>query len=191
MKFPQKPFNMHFEEGCIMKNENIWNRKTKTFVFLVTNGKKRNRFADETVTSATFLHDTFNMFKSTRFSWAESLHSQERRPAFLCPQTHCRQSEEGDGKHGEAGCNSLPDPRLRHFVSVSDGGHCHLRREEAEMNRGNPIWDKCRHRRVDDLTSTSSERFVMNQIWVSAVAFEATDPTFISPPECVKGQQTW
>lgn len=55
--------------------------------------------------------------------------------------SYCRQSEEGDGKHGEAGCNSLPDPRLRHFVSVSDGGHCHLRREEAEMNRRNPILD--------------------------------------------------
>ena len=40
--------------------------------------------------------------------------------------THRRQGEEGDGEDGEARCDGLPDPGLRHLVPVADGGDRHL-----------------------------------------------------------------
>lgn len=74
--------------------------------------------------------------------------------------TYCRQGEEGNGKHRETGRNSLPDPRLWHFVSVSDGGHCHLRREREKIITGNPILpvsNEMLTSRVNNLTFTSSD----------------------------------
>lgn len=50
----------------------------------------------------------------------------QRRPVSCgdAPQrsTYRRKREEGDGEDGEAGGDSLPDPRLGHFVPVANGG---------------------------------------------------------------------
>lgn len=62
------------------------------------------------------------------------------RPDCCSPatfSTHSRQSKEGDGEHGKTRRDGLSNPRLRHLVSIPDGGHGNLwKKKEKKPQEG-------------------------------------------------------
>lgn len=96
--------------------------------------------------------------------------------------THSRQSEEGDGKHRETGCDGLSDPRLWHLVSVSNGGHGNLWQEHEEDDNVSRT-----KKRVFTRLSTESTHYITLdddcsntaqfhlKLWSSSVNFDVDD----------------
>lgn len=85
-------------------------------------------------------------------SRAGVVHTRGATPPDCCSpatfSTHSRQSKEGDGEHGKTRRDGLSNPRLRHLVSIADGGH------------GN-LWKKKKTQEGEDETSRRSSVLTM------------------------------